>query len=693
VNLERMQALQETLAWIDDVIRAAATRAQNAGSDPNDALRGLVITDDEVTTHLNRPSLGGVWEGESVFSALEGIPLENQLNPLVKLANLFNLSPLDCHILLICLAPELDRRYERLYAYLQDDVSQRRPTVNLMVNLLGGDVFERFAVWERLKPTMPLRDHHLIEAVPDPAQSNPTFLAHHLKLDHRILMYLLGDAVIDSRLRTSTHILTPENMRATAVVIPPTLRIALSDTQKGKPPVIYMQGAKGAGRRVAAQALCGEYAIPLVMADLGQMKDLEIPFTLAWKLALREARLAEAALLLFDWDSCLSPTDGQPSDELWGALEDYPYPIFLCGTEAYEPLDPSRARRVLRVKFNLPTYDERFQAWGESLADHGVNTDATQLDELASKFKLTQIQISRAVNTAADIAASRGETVVMTDLISGAQAHSSLHLGRLAKKIVPRFKWEDLIVPPDRVEQLREICARIRYQHVINDMWGFNHRVVAAPGVTALFAGESGTGKTLAAEVIANDLGLLLYKIDLSAVVSKYIGETEKNLSVIFDEAHQSNAVLFFDEADALFGKRSEVKDAHDRYANLEVAYLLQQLEIYEGVAILATNLRQNLDEAFTRRLSFLVDFPFPEKEYRQRLWASHFPTEAPLNGDVDLIELADRFALAGGNIRNAAIASAYLAATDGGLITMSHIRHAIRREHQKMGRLLDDSY
>ncbi|MCZ7545560.1 MAG: ATP-binding protein [Anaerolineae bacterium] len=235
------------------------------------------------------------------------------------------------------------------------------------------------------------------------------------------------------------------------------------------------------------------------------------------------------------------------------------------------------------------------------------------------------------------------------------------------------------------------MCARARYAHVVHDAWGFGRKIAPGRGVSALFAGESGTGKTMAAEVIANDLGLALYKIDLSAVVSKYIGETEKNLSAIFAEAQTSNAILFFDEADALFGKRSEVKDAHDRYANIEIAYLLQQIENYDGIAVLATNLRQNLDEAFTRRLDFLVDFPFPEVEYRARIWAVNFPPDAPLAPEVDLEELAARYRLAGGNIRNATLASAYLAAADGGAITMAHVRRAIRREHQKMGRLLDD--
>ena len=686
MNVESLAQFQVLLAWIDDLIRAAVARAQATGRDPTDALRGLVISDEEVAEQLGRPPMQGLWGESPLFPAFDEWPGGRDADlPLVQLAHRFGLSLLDCHILLLCAAPELDRRYERLYAFLQDDVSQRRPTVNLLMNLLGGTLEERFMVWERLTPEQPLRRHHLIEILADPSAPNAPFLASLAKLDHRVLMHLLGDDTPDVRLQGVVSRGVDDPLVETTAV-PEAIRRAFPSA-----PILYFQGARGTGRRDAAATLASGMGIPLVVVDLTALKERDLPFGLGWALALREAHLVEAALLLYDWQAILN-ADGQPPVELWESVAEYPRPVILCGSESWECLDTTRQRRILRATFTMPPYDERLAAWQRALQPLGVNSASLRLDELSSKFKLTTTQVVRAVNTAADVAASRGETLEYSDLVAGAQAHSSLRLGKLARKVNPRYEWSDLILPPDRVAQLEEICSRIRFVHVVNDSWGFDRRVAAAPGVTALFAGESGTGKTLAAEVIARDLGLLLYKIDLSSVVSKYIGETEKNLSAIFEEAHMSNAVLFFDEADALFGKRSEVKDAHDRYANLEVAYLLQQLETYEGVAILATNLRQNLDEAFTRRLSFLVDFPFPEREYRELLWRAHFPEQAPLSREVNLVQLADRFPLAGGNIRNAAIASAYLAAADGGTITMAHVRHAIRREHQKMGRLLDDT-
>jgi SpoVK/Ycf46/Vps4 family AAA+-type ATPase len=262
----------------------------------------------------------------------------------------------------------------------------------------------------------------------------------------------------------------------------------------------------------------------------------------------------------------------------------------------------------------------------------------------------------------------------------------------MARKITARYGWDDIILPDDQVEILRELVSTVRQRSKVLEEWGLGKKLASSGAVTVLFAGPPGTGKTMSAEVIAKDLGLDLYKIDLSSLVSKYIGETEKNLERIFTEAQSSNAILFFDEADAIFGKRSGVKDAHDRYANLEISYLLQRMETYDGVTILATNLRSNLDEAFLRRLQFAIDIPFPDEKHRLQIWETLFPTSIPRASNVDLVDLAKRFRLAGGNIRNILVSAAYLAAADGGVITMQHLLHGTRREFQKMGRLILDT-
>ena len=274
------------------------------------------------------------------------------------------------------------------------------------------------------------------------------------------------------------------------------------------------------------------------------------------------------------------------------------------------------------------------------------------------------------------------------DLDLGARHASSSRLGELASQLTPRYKWTDLVLPDRQRETLASISAYLRHRDHVLTEWGYEKTVARTQGLKVLFAGESGTGKTMAAEVLGGELGLELFRVDLATIVSKYIGETEKNLDRIFEAATGSNAILFFDEADALFGKRSDVSDAHDRYANIEVAYLLQKMEGYPGAVILATNFRQNIDDAFVRRLDFVIDFPFPEPDDRKLIWRLLLPEEAPLSDDVDLEFLSVQFKLSGGAIRNCSMSAAFQAADEGTSITMRHLVRAVAQEFGKQGRL-----
>jgi SpoVK/Ycf46/Vps4 family AAA+-type ATPase len=276
----------------------------------------------------------------------------------------------------------------------------------------------------------------------------------------------------------------------------------------------------------------------------------------------------------------------------------------------------------------------------------------------------------------------------MTDLLEACRLQSNRKLATLATRIKPHYKWSDIVLPPDSLRQLREICNAVEFRSIVYEEWGFDKKLSLGKGLGLLFAGPSGTGKTMAAEVLAGELGLDLYKIDLSTVVSKYIGETEKNLSRIFTEATTSNAVLFFDEADALFGKRSEVRDSHDRYANIEINYLLQRMEEYEGTVILATNLRKNMDDAFVRRIQFTIEFPFPHAEQRLAIWQRVWPQNMPRE-DLDLEFMARRFEISGGNIRNIALTAAFLAAEERDRVKMKHLIRATWQEYQKMGKVV----
>jgi SpoVK/Ycf46/Vps4 family AAA+-type ATPase len=307
---------------------------------------------------------------------------------------------------------------------------------------------------------------------------------------------------------------------------------------------------------------------------------------------------------------------------------------------------------------------------------------------VTAAFRLSPGQIERAAQAARRAATAASRQMTAADVASGARAQNAAGLERLARRIEPVVGWADLVLPPAVEAELRELTARARHRDRVIGEWGMGDRSPRTRGITGLFAGDSGTGKTMSAEVLARDLDFDLYVIDLSTVVDKYIGETEKNLDRIFTEADRVNGVLLFDEADALFGKRSEVKDARDRYANVEVAYLLQRMESFEGVAILTTNLRTNVDDAFTRRLDAIIDFPMPDEGDRRRLWLANLPPTLPRAGDIDVDFLARRFRVSGGNIRNICVTAAYLAAAAGRHVTMADLIRGTDREYRKLGRL-----
>ncbi|HET6522181.1 MAG TPA: ATP-binding protein, partial [Geminicoccaceae bacterium] len=347
---------------------------------------------------------------------------------------------------------------------------------------------------------------------------------------------------------------------------------------------------------------------------------------------------------------------------------------------------------AVEVAFEAPTVAERRRLWRERLADAGLRAGDGELDGLAELFGLTPGQIGDAVSAAAGALAWR-EAGGESDggdaraLFAAARAQVGEVLAGLADRLEQPWGWDDIVLPDEALAQLHDICRRVVHKRRVLDGWGMGRKLPLGRGVAALFAGPSGTGKTMAAAILGRELGLDVYRIDLSRVVSKYIGETEKNLGRVFDAAERASVVLFFDEAEALFGKRSEVKDAHDRYANIEIGYLLQRMESYPGTTVLATNLRHHVDEAFLRRLQVVVEFPMPSEADRLRLWRRMFPPEAPLAADTDLDALAREVRLAGGNIRNIALAAAFGAAADGRPIGMEHLWLAAAREHRKLGR------
>jgi AAA+ superfamily predicted ATPase len=684
---------------------------------PLDQFKGLVVTDSEIASLFramseaqqnDKPEAAdantaeiegalGLIESEieqrRAASFREGVCL-----PLPHLSKLFGLSRFEEQCLVMCLAPELDRKYEKLYAYLEDDVTRKKPSVDLALMLASGSFEEKLAARLAFQPRSPLLRHKLVRLTDSHSDEGTPLLSRFIKLEDRIVDFLLGTSQMDARLERIASIVRgpfalgdlvlEESQRSVLGIVrahfeeEPAMRRTLA---------IHLQGPYGSGKKALAEMAASEIGLPLIVVDARKMMDGSLPFEeVAW-IAGREALLQSAMLCFENLDAVADNKDGSCTDLLFEVAKECSWVTFLLGTRPWRPSMTSDDLAFADVHLSAPDDAERIKVW-KRLTDPRDVADGVNFGELASKFRFTPGQIRDALATARNDVRWRSDgdrLLTMSDLGKACRAHSSQKLNNLARKIEPTYQWKDIVLPEEVLAQLREVCRRVVYRHRVMGDWGFAKKLSLGKGVNALFAGPSGTGKTMASEIVSRELDLDLYKIDLSGVVSKYIGETEKNLDRIFSAAEDANAILFFDEADALFGKRSEVRDSHDRYANIEISYLLQKMEEYEGLAILATNLKANLDESFTRRLAFTIHFPFPDEADRRRIWGGIWPAQIELDKSVDLNFLAGRFKLSGGNIKNIALAAAFLAASDGGRVTMSHLLHATRREYQKLGKPL----
>ncbi len=662
------------LGVVEARIRAAVVRRRADDPDPDDRFRGLYVSEVQVDALIGgspgpllpaapNPATAAALaaiEAEANAAEATGEPIR-----LRALARTFGLDPLDVELLLVALAPDLDPRLERLYGYLHDDVSRRRASAGLALELAGAGTASG-AARARLRPLGPLVRGGLL-VVED---GDRPFLTRALRVPDRVTAHLLGDATTDPALDA-------------VVVEAVEAEVAGAD---------LLAAAFGAGARLAyvrerigtaavalaAQALRSVTG-PRLVLDLGRLGPSDDPREVAVA-ALREARLRDAGLVAGPLD--LVPERGGTA--AIRALAEAPCPVVLHGARGW---DPSWSRTVpFLMEAGLPSSAERQRVWLDALD----GSAPAELGDAVARlpFRLAPEQVVRAAAAARLAAGAAGRPLEVGDIAAGARAQNAAGLERLARRIAPRVGWTDLVLPGGAIEQLRELAARARHRDRVLDEWGMGRTSLKGRGVTALFAGDSGTGKTMSAEVIAGALGLDLYVIDLSTVVDKYIGETEKNLDRVFTEADRVNGVLLFDEADAVFGKRSEVKDARDRYANVEVAYLLQRMELFDGMAILTTNLRANVDEAFLRRLDAIVDFAMPEVDDRRRLWARNLSAGVPTGDDIDLDFLARAFRLSGGNIRNIAVGAAFLAAEARRPLDMADLVRETGREYRKLGRL-----
>jgi hypothetical protein len=574
---------------------------------------------------------------------------------LARLAEAFGLSPFESDVLLLCAGVELDAAFA---AAVQGAAGGGRPTFALALAALPA------AHWSALAPGSPLRYWRLVEP-----GAGDTLAGAPLRADERVLHCLVGVDGVDERLHGVVERL------ASPAPLPPSHAdaagrlAALWSTPGAPPPLPFLCGDERVGKRAVAAAAAGALGLAAFQARAADLPTAAGERETLARLWEREAVLTGAALLLEVEDA-----DGPEAQRAALAFaERLRAPAALS---AREPL-PTAGRPAVRVEVDRPPPDEQRTLWRTALGDDAAALNGA-LDPLVSQFHLGVREIAQA---AAEARSGPGEALPER-LWAACRSQARPRLDELAQRIDPGAGWDDLVLPEAQMRTLREIASQVRHRARVYETWGFGRPGARGMGVSALFAGPSGTGKTLAAEVIAAELSLDLYRIDLSQVVNKYVGETEKNLRRVFDTAEAGGVVLLFDEADALFGKRSAVKDAHDRYANIEVSYLLQRMETYRGLAVLTTNLKDSLDTAFLRRLRFVVSFPFPDPVQRAEIWRRAFPPATPTEG-VDAEKLA-RLQVAGGNIRNIALGAAFLAAAEDGPVRMEHLLRAARAELAK---------
>ncbi|MEV7424602.1 MULTISPECIES: ATP-binding protein [unclassified Streptomyces] len=708
--LERLAALRDRVAFL--VERRSAT-------DPTatDPMRGMYLTDDAVRhllfggpkgTDTSEQEAPQEPDGTDATSEPDGTdepeaaddPYGAGPSPddrLHRLAHLLRLSPLDTQILLVALAPDLDRTFEALYGYLNDDVTRRRATVALALDLCGVPAHS-VAGRSRFHPSAPLLTRGLIEV----EEPESPFLSRSLHVPDRVVAHLLGDDTPDPALDGTVRPLPylPRDADAENTADPRTAGTAygdhplvrkLAEQLAARPLMVYLREHRDGDGLACATVALGAAGIAALHLTPGQRPGDHRPGEhapvertsgerLPYRELLREARLTGRAIVVTSLP--------ERPEELVRALAVSDVPVLLADPRPYDPQWCDGGHDPLVLDAPRQRAGD-LDAWRAAL---GPEEPGFDLAPVVAAYRLGPGGIGRASRTALDLAAFDGAELSAAHLRLAARQQSASGLERHARRIRPDVGWNDLVLPEGPLTQLRELVLRAQHRDRVLGDWRLSAGGGRGRGVVGLFAGDSGTGKTLSAEVVAGELGLDLYVVQLQSVVDKYIGETEKNLERIFTEADRTDAVLLFDEADAVFGKRSEVSSSNDRHANMESAYLLQRLESFDGIALLTTNLRSNIDDAFTRRLDLVVDFPFPEEDQRLALWR-HSLAHVPCADDVDPASCARDFELAGGSIRSAVVTAAYAAAGRGDGVSTADLLAGAQREYRKAGRLvLDDA-
>jgi ATP-dependent 26S proteasome regulatory subunit len=602
-------------------------------------------------------------------------PLASPLPPsLAQLCHQFHLSPFERDILLLCAGVELEADFAPLCAIAQADAQRPYVTFSLALAVLAE------THWQAFTPQAPLRRWRFVDiGAGNVLTSSP------LRLDEQILHYLMGDVHLNQQLVQLGAISLP-----TTPLVPSHAQLAeqlantwyLAAQTKAPLPVLQLCSKDSTSQRAIAAAACEQLNLKPYLVAVTALP-LDMPMLLQVQCLWEREYWLNRVVVLLEWDE-LDTADPKLSAAIAQFIDLIRTPVMLLT----QTRQRQHHRPLVTFEASSPTKAEQRSLWETALSPIAPTLNG-QIEHLVSHFNFSAAAI-HSVSLKLHIQTTNETEPTHNHLWQICRTQSRPRLDELAERIEATVSWDDLVLPEQERQVLRDVAIQLKHRTQVYEQWGFGDRGQRGLGISALFAGASGTGKTLAAEVLANALQLDLYRIDLSAVVSKYIGETEKNLGRVFDAADVSGVILLFDEADSLFGKRSEVKDSHDRYANMEVSYLLQRMEAYRGLAILTTNLKGSIDQAFLRRIRFIVQFPFPDATQRAEIWRRVFPNQSPTQ-DLDPVKLA-KLNIAGGNIRNIALNAAFIAAADNQPIQMTHLLQAARSEYVKLERPLTDT-
>ncbi|MDO4260621.1 MAG: ATP-binding protein [Eubacteriales bacterium] len=605
---------------------------------------------------------------------------------------MFGLGALERHLLSMALAPEMDAQFERVFCLLQDDYSLKMPTLDLCIQVLTLDPQERLELQQSIVERFGVLGEFfdgIQEALSEQGKVKSSLLSTPLKLNGRILLFLRDITGMDEGLKDFVELSMPGSQMEPFYIREENVQALsrLVEQTEGRR-FLFLSGSRDIGKKFLARHFCRETGRPLLLVNTERLLGQEEAADRVRDL-IRESYLKGNAWICFA-DVPFPEEASEPArefEELLWLLRDYQgIPIFTSRAR-WSGAAETRGSRCL--EFHMPAADsrEREILWSSFLGESEWPGDVTPA-QIAGKYMLPPGGIRRSVEEARQKAIVEGRESLTAGLLFESCQRQLVHkLGNDALRVHSPYRWEDLILPESQKGLLMDACHQVEYQNQIYRDWGFQRKVAYGRGVSMIFYGPPGTGKTMGAQVMANQLNLELYKVNMAGVMSRYVGDSEKKLDQIFEQGKRSQSILFFDEADVLFGKRSETKDAQDKYANASTAYLLQKVEEYEGILILATNFLQNFDNAFRRRFKFIIEFPFPDPESRRSIWAQVFPDAVELEEPIDVDWLAEEYKLSGSQIKNIALAASFLAAGERTGLAMRHVLTALKREQLKDGK------